>query len=477
MADFDLQGLLGQFQPTDEDKRRAMTQALATAGFGILGARNVSGLQALGQGGLMGMQAYNGALDDVSKQHRSALQDALGAMQVKEGIQKFADQDKMRADAADIARQFQTPPAGVSPKTSAQFGPDAVNSGMDATLGTAPPLTGGRAMAAKLQQISDVWMAKGNMDMAQKYSDAARKALPKSAGISTMTTPDGKRVQVQRYEDGSYEVLHDVGPDKEKLNFQNTGGSIVGLDPFTGQPASAGIATSMTPGEQASNAVALANLALARNRDAREAANAPGNKPTWDSTSGQFVFAPTADNPTGRAVSPEGFSKQPKPLSESQAKAAAFVNQMEGANRELADLAKSGFTGAGTGQTQRVAMAGTEGIPYIPGTAMVPRMFAGKDAQRYQQAEMTWTEAALRFMTGANAPEAEVKRNAETFFPRPGDDAAKIEQKARARETMENSIRLASGNAQTSKPAGSQPAKALSQADIEAEMRRRGLLK
>jgi hypothetical protein len=72
-------------------------------------------------------------------------------------------------------------------------------------------------------------------------------------------------------------------------------------------------------------------------------------------------------------------------------------------------------------------------------------MIAGENAQKYQQAELQWTEGALRFMTGANAPKEEVIRNAATYFPRPGDSAEVIAQKEASRRNMEESVRLAAG--------------------------------
>ena len=182
------------------------------------------------------------------------------------------------------------------------------------------------------------------------------------------------------------------------------------------------------------------------NADRRAAANADGEgKPQWDAASGQFVYRPSAQNPQGLAVSPQGFSKPDKPLTESQAKATAYANQMFNASQSIAELGDKGFDGTSPVQQGAIEMAGARGIPYVPGTATGPRFVAGGDAQKYHQAELQWTEAALRFMTGANAPEAEVVRNAETYFPRTGDKPEVLQQKAQARRNMEESVRLAAG--------------------------------
>jgi len=59
---------------------------------------------------------------------------------------------------------------------------------------------------------------------------------------------------------------------------------------------------------------------------------------------------------------------------------------------------------------------------------------------------LEWTEAALRFLTGAAAPKDEVIRTTATYFPRPGDSPEVIEQKRAARMDMEQSVRMAAGH-------------------------------
>ena len=104
-------------------------------------------------------------------------------------------------------------------------------------------------------------------------------------------------------------------------------------------------------------------------------------------------------------------------------------------------------------------------------------------AQQYKQAQDQWSEAYLRFKTGAAATEPEVLRNNRTFFPVFGDKPDQIAQKALAREQAERDIGIAAGRgaglgAQPTAPIAkteSKPSAMPSQSAIDAELKRRGL--
>jgi hypothetical protein len=310
MADFDLsqiQGLLGQFQPSEEDKRRALTQALASAGFGILGARNVNGVQALGQGGLIGMQSYNNALADASAAKKAGLQDAMGAMQVQGEMQKLKDAQRLRDVQADLAAKF-APGQSSLPQQPPAMGGGSAASLMNAALGgspvappsapQAPVVPDKRAVAQRYQAMGDYLMSKGFQPQAQQYYDLAQKSLPQIKDQQVRVDPKtGQRVVVNVYNDGTQEILRDVAPDREKLNFQNTGGAIVGLDPFTGQPGSAAIPTSMTPSEKANLGLGYARLAEEKRRN-----DAMEGDPAQIESIAQLIAAGKMPPPSGFAA-------------------------------------------------------------------------------------------------------------------------------------------------------------------------------
>lgn len=72
-----------------------------------------------------------------------------------------------------------------------------------------------------------------------------------------------------------------------------------------------------------------------------------------------------------------------------------------------------------------------------------------KDQQLYRQAQRQFTEARLRKESGAAIPNAEYTTDAETYFAQPGDTAETLAQKKAARESVLDSLAVASGPAYT----------------------------
>ncbi len=161
-----------------------------------------------------------------------------------------------------------------------------------------------------------------------------------------------------------------------------------------------------------------------------------------------------------------------KDLTESQGKASAFQSQMVSASNAVNTLEKQGFDPTSFKSQTAVRLAGGVANPVIPVAA-----------QQYKQAQDQWSEAYLRFKTGAAATEPEVVRNNRTFFPVFGDKPEQIAQKAAAREQAERDIGIAAGRgaglgAQSITPIAKPEAKPTSmpsQSAIDAELKRRGL--
>lgn len=132
------------------------------------------------------------------------------------------------------------------------------------------------------------------------------------------------------------------------------------------------------------------------------------------------------------------FEKQTKAggkdLTEAQGKASAFQSQMISASNAVKALEANGFNPASFASQTAVKLAGGVANPAVPVTA-----------QQYKQAQDQWSEAYLRFKTGAAATEQEVQRNNRTFFPVFGDKPDQIAQKALAREQAERDIGIAAG--------------------------------
>jgi hypothetical protein len=170
------------------------------------------------------------------------------------------------------------------------------------------------------------------------------------------------------------------------------------------------------------------------------------------------------------------FDKQTKAsgkdLTEAQGKASAFQSQMVSASNAVKGLEAAGFDPTSFKSQTAVKLAGGTVNPLVPVTA-----------QQYKQAQDQWSEAYLRFKTGAAATEPEVLRNNRTFFPVFGDKPDQIAQKALAREQAERDIGIAAGRganlgAQPTAPIAkpeSKPSAMPSQSAIDAELKRRGL--
>jgi len=123
-----------------------------------------------------------------------------------------------------------------------------------------------------------------------------------------------------------------------------------------------------------------------------------------------------------------------KDLTESQGKASAFQSQMVSASNAVNTLEAQGFDPTSFRSQTAVKLAGGIANPAVPVVA-----------QQYKQAQDQWSEAYLRFKTGAAATEPEVVRNNRTFFPVFGDKPEQIAQKAAAREQAERDIGIAAG--------------------------------
>jgi hypothetical protein len=72
----ELQGLLSQFQPNDQDKAAANKQAFMALGLGLLGARRGFEFQQLGQAGMGAMQAKQDYLQNAMKERQANLSQA-----------------------------------------------------------------------------------------------------------------------------------------------------------------------------------------------------------------------------------------------------------------------------------------------------------------------------------------------------------------------------------------------------------------
>jgi hypothetical protein len=131
-------------------------------------------------------------------------------------------------------------------------------------------------------------------------------------------------------------------------------------------------------------------------------------------------------------------------LTEDQAKAQTYGRLMANAEGSYQRAVQRGYN---PGSPRNVFASVAEGLPFggLDGLGAVIRDDVGDQAR---QAEMQWSDAQLKAVSGAASPEAEVKRNVQTYFPRPGENADKIgPQKMEARRTAFESSKVRAGPA------------------------------
>ncbi len=85
-----LQGLLAQFAPTEDEKKKSRMEGILAAGLSLLGAQKGQELPALGRAGLLGMATMNERQKELTKERGANITQALGAQKLAKDIQ-FTD--------------------------------------------------------------------------------------------------------------------------------------------------------------------------------------------------------------------------------------------------------------------------------------------------------------------------------------------------------------------------------------------------
>lgn len=220
-----LQQLMAQFAPSEDDRKAANMQALAQLGFGLLGTRKGYEWDQVGNAAQNALQARQGAL-------QGAQQGKAELFKTAQGLAKY----KGEQDAARKAAEQQQQLAAIFGGSPAQnMGP-----------GEAPAAPTNQV--AKYRQAAAFYAAQGNVEGAAKLSAIADKMEDEySQTPQTVRGPDGKLQLVQFSKRGTSKVAEGMTP-AEKLHFADAGGVAgVGMDPYTGAPVSAGVPKTVTP--------------------------------------------------------------------------------------------------------------------------------------------------------------------------------------------------------------------------------------
>lgn len=380
-------GLLDMFgggKPMDP----AVAQGLLQAGLTMLQAKGNFG-SALGQGGMAGTQAY---MQQSEQARRRAYEDQMRMRQNKQ----FDRDDKL----ADLPQQFLKPPSLPA---------------LDAT--------GGMETAVEAPNNAS---GPGGFDV-KGYVEALKgidpvRALQLEASLQKQVPQPVKLSQNERLlEPGTNRVLVDAMPDQAKEpEALRALKSVYGEGSPEYKAASRAYAQKLTTHSPA---------ATITNYGSPVPVELPGG--------GVGYVQPTnRGGPVAPMVTPGGQplrkpEDKTKDLTESQAKAATYLGQMRSATKTLQD--------AGADQTALSVQAETA----LAGGPMNAAI--GQKAQRVRQSQDQWSEAFLRFKTGAASTKDEVAANRKTFFPIFGDRPEQVEQKKAMRAQAEADMEIAAG--------------------------------
>jgi len=162
------------------------------------------------------------------------------------------------------------------------------------------------------------------------------------------------------------------------------------------------------------------------------------------------------ENTAKEAIKAKGADSKPATGAERQA--LSFYNRAAEAAKTVTPLEE------GIGQ---MGLAGQARLEYAPNFLQSP------EGQSYRQAQRAFTEARLRKESGAAIPPAEYENDSKTYFAQPGDSAAILEQKRKARQTVLDGLAFSSGKAYDefygeprTKPGGGQAASATAEPKV-----------
>ena len=274
----------------------AQDAALMALGTGLLGGGTFA--QALGRGGQGFLSTYaamqQAAEEKALKERELAMRAQLQAAQIANYESEVAQR---KAQADEIARKAQQAQA-LQQALPGLFGTQSAPTVQgDAYMPGAPP---------EQRMTFDAVRAAGlglDPEKIKQYHALTQLDTPEVARVEE-TTLNGRPVKIM-YDKAGRRIGAPLEVWKAPV-MTDLGGRVAATDPVTLTQLAAYDKT-QTPDSKASNAVQWANHRLAQQRLNLERENQ--TKPTFHN--GQWVFAPTPQNPTGGAVPVPGFTTPP----------------------------------------------------------------------------------------------------------------------------------------------------------------------
>ena len=183
--------------------------------------------------------------------------------------------------------------------------------------------------------------------------------------------------------------------------------------------------------------VEQARLGLARNADARAAANEGQPSLVVDPVHGDIFSVNKRTGVGQRVVDAQGNPLQgpTKPLTEAQSNAVMFGIRAEDADKTMRQMEAGGFNPAGPGMAKDLATA----------NRITTNWMASAEGQKYIAASKNLVGAILRKESGAQINAGEWKMGQDLYVPMPGDSDEVRAQKMRNRELAIAGLRAAAG--------------------------------
>lgn len=390
--------------PDDERKRLLIGNALLGLGSGLMQAKRGGELTNAGLGLFAGAQQGQNAIADAQRGQ-------VDKFKLKQMWQE--GEDKKAQQAAQAALSQRLTEAG-NP-----------TSGM-------PSLAPTNENAARIPKSYEVAMRQwqiatdaGDLKRAEEYRKAAdflreKYGLDPKIGIDPQTN---QPYQFVLSESGTEKRLNAGAPPK--FREVNRGGTVDIVNEYNLPTTGQSFAKTLTPEGVQSGKQWEADYGLRRNADQRAAdaaKRANEVKPQWDSTSGSFVYPPSADAPQGKAVQPQGYQAKPPEHTRRELDSInAQLGTIEGA-RKAAEATPSAF-----GMTRGAATLGGSFTESLAGRMDSP------DERNARSYVYNIVSAAINERAGAAQSVQELAR-LRSFLPGELDNAKQISDKLLAFE-------------------------------------------
>jgi hypothetical protein len=401
-----------QYMVSDEERRRLiLSNVLLQMAPALAGSRKGQLLNGAAFGLANGAMAAQGALGAAQQGKFDKLKMASGIMDYQQ--KKSAYDDDRRA--SELERNYQ-------PQAPA-----------DAPQGAAPASNPRPGMYEQLLAKADAFANAGLGKKAKEYRDEALKYRPKFSQTPQvgMDPQTGQPFNYVLDEQGNMQRLDGAGV-APKFREINTNDKVQLVNEYNVPAGGQSFAAGMNPYQKESLALDRSKFGYQQQRDKAQDAKGPGEaKPQWDPTTGQFVFAPSPDAPSGRAVKPEGYvAKPPEHTRKELDSIDAQLGIVAGARKAAADT-PSAFSMKRGAATMAGAM-----------TESVAGRFDSPKEREARSYVYNVVSKVINERAGAAQSVQELSR-LRSFLPAEMDDSKQIQDKLKAFETYLHDSRKA----------------------------------